>query len=72
MLYSPMKGVKHMANLFIQNIRNGYAPDQCGNTMTVAELIEYLEQFEEDTKVYISNDNGYTYSPIRENSFFEE
>lgn len=60
-----------MANLFIQNIRNGYAPNQCGNTMTVAELIEYLEQFEEDTKVYISNDNGYTYSAIRESHFFE-
>lgn len=61
-----------MANLFIQNIRNGYAPDQCGNTMTVAELIEYLEQFEEDTKVYISNDSGYTYSAIRESHFFEK
>ena len=66
-----MKGVKQMANLFIQNIRNGYGPDQCGSTMTVAELIEFLEQFEEDTKVYISNDNGYTYSPIRESNFFE-
>ena len=61
-----------MANLFIQNIRNGYGPDQCGNTMTVAELIEFLEQFEEDTKIYISNDSGYTYSAIRESHFFEK
>ena len=60
-----------MSKLFIQNVRSGYNPEQCGNTMTVAELIEYLEQFEEDTKVYISNDNGYTYSAIRENHFFE-
>ncbi len=67
-----MKGAIKMANLFIQNIRNGYGPDQCGNTMTVAELIEYLEQFEEDTKVYISNDSGYTYSAIRESHFFEK
>ena len=61
-----------MSKLFIQNVRSGYDPEQCGNTMTVAELIEYLEQFEEDIKVYISNDNGYTYSPIIENSFLEE
>ena len=60
-----------MANLFIQNVRSGYNSEQCGYTMTVAELIEYLEQFEEDTKIYISNDNGYTYSPIRESNFFE-
>ena len=61
-----------MANLFIQNIRSGYNPEQCGNTMTVAELIEFLEQFEENTKVYISNDSGYTYSAIRESHFFED
>ena len=60
-----------MANLFIQNVRSGYGPEQCGYTMTVAELIEYLEQFEEDTKVYISNDSGYTYSAIRESNIFE-
>ena len=61
-----------MANLFIQNVRSGYNPEQCGNTMTVTELIEYLEQFEADTKIYISNDSCYTYSPIRESNFFEE
>lgn len=61
-----------MKKMFIQNVRSGYDPEQCGNTMTVAELIEYLQQFEEDTKVYISNDSGYTYSPIREDSFFDE
>lgn len=61
-----------MKKMFIQNVRSGYNPEQCGNTMTVAELIEYLEQFDEDTRVYISNDSGYTYSPIRGNSFFDE
>jgi hypothetical protein len=39
--------------------------------MTVGELIEYLEQFDEDTKVYLSNDNGYTYGSITESSFEE-
>lgn len=60
-----------MVNLFIESTRMGHTPEQCGNTMSVGELIEYLEQFEEDTKVYISNDNGYTYGPIREYSFRE-
>ena len=45
--------------------REGYAPDQCGSTMTVGELIQYLEQFDEDTKVFYSNDNGYTYGSIK-------
>ena len=32
--------------LYIEGRRNGYSPDQCGHTMTVQELIEYLEQFD--------------------------
>lgn len=58
--------------LYIEGRRNGYSPDQCGSTMTVGELIAYLEQFEEDTPVYMSNDNGYTYGSITESSFSED
>lgn len=58
--------------LFIEGRRNGYAPDQCKNTMTVGELIAYLEQFEEDAPVYLKNDNGYTYGSITERSFEED
>ena len=57
--------------LFIEGRRNGYGTDQCGRTMTVGELIAYLEQFGEDTPVYLKNDNGYTYGNIT-NSSFEE
>lgn len=57
--------------LYIEGRRNGYSPDQCGRTMTVGDLIAYLEQFEEDTPVYLSNDNGYTYGSITESSFEE-
>lgn len=57
--------------LFIEGRRNGYSPDQCGRTMTVGELIEHLEQFDEGTKVYLSNDGGYTYGNIDYNSFEE-
>ena len=57
--------------IFIEGRRNGYAPEQCGKTMTVAELINFLEQFDEDTEVYLNNDNGYTYGNIDEWSFEE-
>lgn len=57
--------------LYIEGRRNGYSPEQCKSTMTVGELIAYLEQFEEDTPVYLNNDNGYTYGSITESSFEE-
>lgn len=60
-----------MRALFIEGRREGYTPEQCGGTMTVGELIEWLEQFENDTPVYISNDRGYTYGSITESSFEE-
>lgn len=44
--------------------REGYGVDQCRNTMTVKELIEYLEQFNDKSPVYLSHDNGYTYGSI--------
>lgn len=55
--------------LFIDGRRNGYAPDQCGETMTVQELIDYLAEFDPDEKVYLKNDNGYTYGNVDERSF---
>lgn len=45
--------------LFIEGRRNGYGTDQCGKTMTVGELIAFLEWYDEDTKVYLKNDNGF-------------
>lgn len=58
--------------LFLEGKRNGYSPEQCGRTMTVGELMALLQDFDEDTKVYIRNDNGYTYGSITERSFEEE
>ena len=51
--------------IIIEAVREGYSPDQCGNTMTVAELIEELEQYEGDEKIYFSHDNGYTYGALK-------
>ena len=51
--------------------REGYAPDQIASTMTVGELIEFLNNFDEDEKVYLSHDNGYTYGGITASRFEE-
>ena len=49
----------------ITHIRSGYSPDQVlENTMSVGELIAVLSDFDVDMPVIISNDRGYTYSPI--------
>lgn len=60
-----------MVRLFIEGRRNGYTPNQCGTTMTVGELIEQLQDYDEDTPVYINNDEGYTYGNITWSSFEE-
>lgn len=39
--------------------------------MTVGELIEFLGNYDEDTPVYLSFDNGYTYGGITESRFEE-
>jgi len=40
--------------------------------MTVCELMAYLDQFEDDTPVYLKNDNGYTYGSITEWDFSDD
>lgn len=51
--------------------REGYAPDQIARTMTVGELIEFLNNFDEDEKIYLSHDKGYTYGGITAYRFEE-
>ena len=46
-------------------------PDQVRKTMTVGELIVFLEDYDEDTPLYLSFDNGYTYGGITEGRFEE-
>lgn len=55
--------------VFIEGRRNGYSPEQCNGTMTVGELIAYLGEFDEDAKIYLRNDNGYTYGSVDAYSF---
>lgn len=60
-----------MTALFIEGRREGYSPEQIRTTMTVGELMAYLEQFDEDAPVYLSHDSGYTFGSITESSFEE-
>ena len=55
--------------LMINAERESYEIEQVRATMTVGELIAYLEDFDEDTEVYLKHDNGYTYGGITYNSF---
>ena len=55
--------------VLIKAKREGYAPDQIGETMTVAELVEFLSGYNEDTPVCISFDDGYTYGSITDINF---
>ena len=52
--------------LFINTNRRWYGIDQYCKTMTAGELIALLEQYDEDTPVYLRNDNGYTFGSIEE------
>ena len=61
-----------MKKLFIRGKREGYDTEQCGRTLTVRELIEILQGYDEDTKIYLNNDNGYTFGSIREGDIYED
>lgn len=58
-----------MEKLIYSTFREGYGIDQIRRTMTVGELIAFLSDYEEDTPVYLSFDNGYTYGGITDGRF---
>ena len=55
--------------IFIDGRRDAYSPAQCAYTMSVGDLQEMLEQFNDDDKIFLSNDKGYTYGSITCDSF---
>ena len=61
-----------MAQLVLNTVREGYGTDQIDETMTVGELIRYLEGHDEDTKIYLAFDNRYTYGAILESRFEDD
>ena len=60
-----------MKRLIILAMRESYGKDDL-RTMTVRELREALEEFDDDAKVILSHDNGYTYGGIRYDLMEEE
>ena len=61
--------------IIIEAKREGYSIEQAENereAITVGELMQMLEGFDEGTKVYISNDRGYTYGSVTEYRIHED
>lgn len=58
--------------IFINAGREGYSTEQVGETMTVGELCEFLENFDEDTEVYIESDYFTTFGSLTESDFMTE
>ena len=61
-----------MKYLRIEANREGYAPYQIERTMTVGELREYLEEYDDEMPVYLSHDRGYTYGGITGSDISED
>lgn len=61
-----------MNTLIINAERTAYKPSDIQKTMTVRELIEALEDFDENARVILSHDNGYTYGGITYRDLNEE
>lgn len=61
-----------MKKLIYSTFREGYGIDQFDRTMTAGELINFLAQYDENTPIYLSFDNGYTYGRITEERFEED
>jgi hypothetical protein len=56
-----------MAKVYIEAERNAYSVEDIYKTMTVGELVHYLQDnFDDDDEIYLSHDNGYTFGAITE------
>ena len=55
--------------VLLKTNRSGYTPKQVEDgTITVRELIDILENCNKNDKVFFSNDNGFTYGYINEDT----
>lgn len=60
-----------MSRLILNTGRDGYGIDQIRSTMTVGDLKCFLDDYDDDTPIYLSFDNGYTYGGINQEEFEE-
>lgn len=58
--------------IYIKAPREGYSVDQIKRTLTVGQLIDLLEGYDESTKVYLQHDEGYTYGGLTYDSIIEK
>lgn len=63
--------MEHKSIITIEANREGYSFDQIRRTITVGELRQLLEDYDDDTEIMISNDNGYTYGGIYSSEIIE-
>jgi hypothetical protein len=61
-----------MQYLRIEAERQAYSPTDVRRTMSVGELISYLQDFPEDMPVILSHDNGYTFGGINYESLIDD
>lgn len=57
--------------LVYNTFREAYGLDDVRRTMTVGELVAFLQDYDPDTEVCLSFDDGYTYGGITEGRFEE-
>lgn len=60
-----------MSRLILNTSRDGYGIDQIRSTMTVGDLKCFFDDYDDDTPIYLSFDNGYTYGGISQEEFEE-
>jgi len=58
--------------LVMATIRKAYSPDQIKRSLTVGELKELLEGFDDDLIVVTSHDDEYTFGGVSESDFEEK
>lgn len=56
--------------LFFYASRDAYSASDCiEKTMTVGDLLDFLQDFDEETPIVLNFDSGYTYGFINESRF---
>ena len=61
-----------MKALIIDAKREGYSISQIRRTLTVGELKDLLEEYNDETPIYLSHDDGYTYGGLSYDAFDEK
>ena len=58
--------------VIISTRKDGYSLRQIRNTMNVGELKALLEEFNDDSPIYLSFDDGYTYGGLSRHDIEED